>query len=158
MTAPREDDKTRVDRELLEFLNELRVALPGVQVLFAFLLIVPFNQRFTELGRPEQRVYLAAVVSTALSSVLLMAPAAQHRLRFRHVDKAQLIGVATKLAVVGLGLLALAITASVHLVAAFIFGAGTAAVVASTIAALAVLIWFVLPLLYRPSPYNELER
>src|SRR5687768_15760334 len=116
MAAHQEDEKTRVDRELLEFLNELRVALPGVQVLFAFLLIVPFNERFGRLGHRAEQLYLVAVIATALSSVLLIAPAAQHRLRFRRVDKEQLIQVGTKLAVAGLGLLAIGMAASVHVV------------------------------------------
>ena len=76
-----EREEERLDRELIELLNELRVALPGVQVLFAFLLTVPFSQRFTTLGSSERREYFLAILLTALSSAFLIAPSAQHRMR-----------------------------------------------------------------------------
>ncbi|HVE62453.1 MAG TPA: DUF6328 family protein [Mycobacteriales bacterium] len=153
--ADQESEKTRVDRELIEFLNELRLALPGVQVLLAFLLIVPFSERFATLDAAQKRVYLTAVITSALSSVLLIAPAVQHRLRFRRVDKAQLIAVSTVFAVVGTALLAVAIGASVHLVTGFIFAARAAAVVAAMVTGVAVLTWFVTPLFYRGSPHRD---
>jgi len=74
-----EDRKQRVNRELSELLNELRVALPGVQVLFAFLLAVPFQQRFTDVTVFQRDVYYGTLLMSALSIVLLIAPAAQHR-------------------------------------------------------------------------------
>ena len=76
--SPDESTKERVDRELIELLNDARVALPGVQVLFAFLLVVPFNQRFVELTTAERWVYYAALLSTAVATVLLIAPSSYH--------------------------------------------------------------------------------
>ena len=100
----------RANRELMELLNELRVALPGVQVLFAFLLTIPFSQRFTELDANDKRVYFWAVLATAGATLCLIAPTADHRLRFRSGVKEQLLRVANALALVGLVLLAFAVS------------------------------------------------
>src|SRR6476659_11026750 len=97
-----EDPAERVDRELIELLNELRVALPGVQVLFAVLLTIPFTQRFDTLGAGYRRVYFAAVITTTISSALLIAPSAHHRMRFRHGSKEQILKVANTLALAGM--------------------------------------------------------
>lgn len=107
-----EDQKERVDRELIELLNELRVALPGVQVLFAFLLTVPFTERFGRATALQRSVYFATLLLTTASSVLLIAPTPYHRLRFRAPDKEQLLFTSNRLAIVGLGLLASAMTGS----------------------------------------------
>src|SRR3954470_21809839 len=82
-----ETEKQRVDRELIEMLNELRVALPGVQVLFAFLLTLPFTQGFDKISDNERRWFFLSVVLAALSSMFLIAPSAHHRLRFRSTAK-----------------------------------------------------------------------
>ena len=98
-----ESEKERLDRNLLELLNELRVALPGVQVLFAFLLTVPFTQRFTKLTAAQEKVYYATLLATTASAVLLIAPSAHHRINFRQQDKAYIVFLANKLTIVGLG-------------------------------------------------------
>lgn len=144
-----EDKKERLDRELIELLNELRVALPGVQVLFAFLLTVPFTQRFSRLGDRTVDVFFAAVLLTAVASVLLIAPSAHHRMRFRRGAKEQMIKVANTSALVGLLTLALAIGCSMHVVADLVYGGGRALVVGPVVATAAAVAWFVLPLLYR---------
>jgi hypothetical protein len=82
-----EDEQKRLDRELIELLNELRVALPGVQVLFAFMLIVPFSQGFSSLNSVERWIYFAAFISSALAAALLIAPSSFHRLRFRQATR-----------------------------------------------------------------------
>src|SRR5919106_6909465 len=82
-----EDRGSRHDRELIELLNELRVALPGIQVLFAFLLTMPFTQRFTKINASQRTTFFAAFICTAISSALLIAPTVLHRLRFRSQDK-----------------------------------------------------------------------
>ena len=92
-TRSDEGPQERLDRELMELLNEL--TLPGVQVLFAFLLTVPFSQRFEQLSDRTVDIYFAAVITSAIASVLLIAPAAHHRLRFRNRAKEQMIRVAT---------------------------------------------------------------
>ena len=94
-------EKERLDRNLLELLNELRVALPGVQVLFAFLLTVPFTQRFTTLTATQEKVYYATLLCTTASTVLLIAPSAHHRINFRQQDKAYIVFLANKLTIVG---------------------------------------------------------
>ena len=85
-----EDRKERVDRELIELLNELRVVLPGAQVLFAFLLVLPFTTR-VELSALQRDVYFAAFLCTAFGTALLMAPSTNHRLRFREYDKERML-------------------------------------------------------------------
>src|SRR5213592_1583011 len=111
-----ETDVERLDRNLGELLQELRVALPGVQVLFAFLLTIPFNQRFALLTTAQERIYLATLLSTTIAAVLLIAPTAYHRLTFRKQQKERLVFVANRLAIVGLGFLAVAMTGVVLLV------------------------------------------
>jgi hypothetical protein len=142
----------RANRELIELLNELRVALPGVQVLFAFLLTVPFTQRFGELGPGDRRVYCVAVVATAVATVLLIAPTAHHRLRFREGIKEHLLLVSNVLAVAGLVLMALAITAVTYIIADMLYAGRTAAITAACLAGAFALAWFVLPFVYRERP------
>ena len=86
-----EDQSERINRELIELLNELRVALPGVQVLFAFLLTVPFSQGFVETTQFQRDLLFGVLVATAISAALLIAPSAWHRLRFRQKDKELLL-------------------------------------------------------------------
>lgn len=141
-----ETEEERLDRNLAELLQELRVALPGVQVLFAFLLAVPFQQRFGDVSPFQERVYFATLLLTALSAALLIAPSAYHRLTFRYQQKPHLVVVSNRLAVAGLGALALAMTCAILLITDVLFG--TAAAVVTTAAALSMfaLLWGVLPL------------
>src|SRR5947199_9646658 len=105
-----ENREDRHNRELIELLNELRVALPGVQVLFAFLLAVPFANGFPKLSATDRDVFFAAFIATALSTVLLIAPSSYHRLRWRQHDKERLLVVSNALTIAGLLCLAVAIT------------------------------------------------
>jgi Family of unknown function (DUF6328) len=145
---PRRDETEheRLDRNLNELLGELRVALPGVQVLFAFLLTVPFNARFAEVTAFQERLYFATLMSTAISSMLLIAPSLQHRILFRLDEKEYLVLSANKLAIAGLSFLALAICLAVLLVTHVLFG--TAAAIAATAVplGLSLLIWYLVPL------------
>jgi hypothetical protein len=143
-----EGPKERVDRELIELLNELRVALPGVQVLFAFLLVVPFSQRFDVLSAADRRVYFAAVLGSAAASAFLIAPSAHHRLRFRSGNKERMLKVANVLAVAGMVALAFSMGCVVYVISAVLHSATTAAVVAGVVTAGIVGLWFVLPLTY----------
>lgn len=102
-------------RQLSEALQELRVAMPGVQLLFGFLLIVPFNSGFDEAGSTQIALYTAALISAALSSACFITPAAYHRLVFQQRQRARVIGVAQRAITVGLGFLAISLTASVAL-------------------------------------------
>lgn len=144
--ASRETRKERVDRELIELLNELRVALPGVQVLFAFLLTVPLSSRFGELSDLQRDVFFATFLATVAASALLMAPTAYHRLRFREGDKERMLHSANRFALAGLTLLVVAISSAVFLVADILYPSAFALLVAS--GALVVLVgsWFGLAL------------
>jgi Family of unknown function (DUF6328) len=146
----RESADERANRELMELLNELRVALPGVQVLFAFLLTIPFSQRFTELDAGDERVYFWAVLATAGATLCLIAPTAHHRLRFRSGVKEQLLRVANWFAVAGLVLLAFAISAATYVVTDLIYPGTLPRVVAGLLAGAFAVVWFGVPLLYRP--------
>ena len=96
------------DRQMIELLNELRVALPGVQIFFAFLLTVPFSQRFTALTPFQREVYYVTLIATVLCAACLIGPSAGHRLRFHRNDRAWIIESANSLLIVGLVLLAVA--------------------------------------------------
>lgn len=148
---PQESHEERVNRELIELLNELRVALPGVQVLFAFLLAVPFTQRFARVTDIQKDTFMAALLCTMVGSVFLIAPSAYHRVRFRDRDKEALLKLANAFAIVGLVFLALAMTAAVSLVTDLLFDGTTSVVVTSLTAALFASVWFVLPLLRKAS-------
>jgi hypothetical protein len=112
----------QLDRELIELLNELRVALPGVQVLFAFLLILPFQQRFQRLDELDRNVYFAAFLATTLATALLIAPSVFHRIRFRDADKEWLIQMSNRLALAGTFFIAVAMVCTVFLITDFLFG------------------------------------
>ena len=143
---PGESEQERLNRNLNELLQELRVALPGVQVLFAFLLTVPFAQGFKEISEFEQKMYFATLLATALSAALLIAPTAYHRLLFRQQEKASLVFVANRLAIAGIGVLALAMISALLLITHLLFG--TTATVVTTAAATSVFtfLWVILPL------------
>ena len=141
-----ETHEERVNRELIELLNELRVALPGVQVLFAFLLAVPFSQRFADVTDLQKDAYMVALLSTLAGSVFLIAPTAYHRIRFRDRDKEALLRISNVFAIVGVVCLAIGMTAVVFLVTDLIFKAATTALVTAGTAALFATVWFVLPL------------
>src|SRR5215210_1576364 len=124
----KETPEERADRNLSDLLQELRVALPGVQVLFAFLLTVPFTQRFDDLTRFQERLYFAVLVSVALATILLVAPSAGHRLLFRRQQKEYLVTVANNLTIAGLALLALSMCGAIALISDFLFGTATAVI------------------------------
>jgi hypothetical protein len=144
-----ETREQRVDRNLLELLNELRVALPGVQVLFAFLLVVPFNQRFAATTDFQRGTYFATLLFAAGANVCLIAPSVHHRLLFRLQQKERIVVVANRLALIGLTLLALALTGVVLLVTDFVFGDSAAIVVGTGAGVLFAVVWYLVPLRYR---------
>jgi hypothetical protein len=141
-----ESAEERHNRELIELLNELRVALPGVQVLFAFLLAVPFANGFPKLTGADRDVFFAAFIATALSTVLLIAPSSYHRLRWRRHDKERMLIVSNALTIAGLFCLAVAITCVVFVITDFLFHRAWAAAFTSFIAALFLVLWYGLPL------------
>ena len=154
---PGESRKERVDREKADllatvaWLNEVRVAIPGAEVLFAFLLGVAFTERFGDTTTLQRAIYFGALLTTAGSTALLIAPTAHHRLRFRSGDKEELLYRATRLALTALALLAASITAVVFLVGDVLYGSRSAALAGAFIAAWFSWFWFGLPLLRRPA-------
>jgi hypothetical protein len=139
----------RLDRELIELLNELRVALPGVQVLFAFLLGVPFTQRFGQVSELQKDVYFLTFLCAAVATALLIAPSAHHRLAWRQGDKEHLLVVSNRLAIAGTGFLALSIAGTVFVVTDLLFEVASAAVLAAATAAVFGWLWYAMPLLRR---------
>ncbi|MGY1638838.1 DUF6328 family protein [Geodermatophilus sp. SYSU D00742] len=143
--SPGESRKERIDRELLELLNELRVALPGVQFLFAFLLVVPFQDRGGDLTDFQRDVYFVTLLAAAIATGLLIAPAAQHRVLFRQHDKENLLRRSHRSAFVGLIVLAVAICSAVLLVTDVLFDLTQAWVTAGIVAALLAWWWIAVP-------------
>ena len=141
-----EDEKSRLNRELIELLNELRVALPGVQVLFAFLLIVPFSQGFPKLSGLQRTVYFVAFLAAAVSSALLIAPSAYHRLRWRSRDKKRMLETSNRLTIAGTAFVAISMSCVSYLIADVLFDLWPAALIAAAVAAAFAWFWFGLPL------------
>jgi hypothetical protein len=146
-----ESEGERLDRNLAELLQELRVALPGVQVLFAFLLAVPFQQNFTEITPFEEKVYFLTLICTAISAALLISPTAYHRLTFHLQQKKELVYVSNRLSIAGLGFLALAMTGAIVLITDVLFGGIATVAFGAAAAAMFVVLWGVLPLRRRLS-------
>jgi len=144
-----EDKSDKLDRELIELLNELRVALPGVQVLFGFLLVVPFSQGWSRVTETERRVFFATFIATAIATALLIAPSAQHRILWRARDKEALLRRANWLALAGTVFLAGAVTGAVWVVTDVIYHSAPTGLVTAGVAALFAWLWFVAPLIRR---------
>ena len=150
-----ETEKERLDRNLNELLGELRVALPGVQVLFAFLLAVPFNQGFSKATSFQKDVYLVTMLLTAMATALLIAPSAYHRMQFRQDDKKHIVFVSNRFAIAGFAFLAAAMTTAILLVTDYIFGTTTAAVCTVGTAIVLYGFWYATPLLRRAKRKRE---
>jgi hypothetical protein len=112
----------KLDRELIELLNEPRVALPGVQMLFAFLLVLPFQQRFEEVGEGNRDVYFVAFMAALVATAFLIAPSVYHRIRFRDADKEWLLQMSNRLALAGTFFIAVAMVCTVFLITDVLFG------------------------------------
>ena len=144
-----ESPEQRLDRNLIELLNELRVTGTGIQVLLAFLLVVPFNTGYKRTDSFEHAVYFVALLSIAGSAILLIAPSVHHRMLFRHGERPFIIGLANQLAIAGMILLAIGLVAIMVLLSDVVVGAVAAAIVgAATLIAVASL-WFAIPITRR---------
>jgi hypothetical protein len=144
-----ESEHDRLDRNLEQLMMELRVALVGVQVLFGFLLTVPFSPRFEDVSNFGRDVYAVSLVSAGIACGLLIAPTAYHRMTFRRGEKRHLVFAANTWTLGGLVAMAVSIDAALLLVADFLFDAWFAIVVTSLMGALYVGLWFVFPLARR---------
>jgi uncharacterized membrane protein YiaA len=146
-----EDYTAQFKREWSEFLNEIRVALPGVQFLFGFLLTVPFTDRFANMGLLEHGAYFGCFLCTTVACAFLMAPSVYHRLHWRRdvVDKERMMRTCNRLAIAGVGLLALAMSAAVFMLSAHLLGVRPAAGITAVMGGLFAWLWFGLPLTRR---------
>ena len=152
---PGESEKERVDRELIELLNELRVVLPGVQVLFAFLLTVPFSNGFAKMTDTQRDWYVVAFLCATVATALLIAPSTYHRIMFRKGGKQQMLYTSNKLVLGGTVFLAASMASSVYLISDVFFGLGPAGSIAGVAAAVFIVAWYVLPLWRRARAEDE---
>lgn len=143
-----ESEDEQLNRELSELLQELRVVLPGVQVTFAFLLSLPFTQRFQQMNQLQMLVYYGTLICTAISTAMLMAPSTQHRLRWRQHERERRLETANRLVIAGTTLLALAVTGVIFLISDFLFDINIAIAFGLAVAALFTYFWYVLPLIW----------
>jgi Family of unknown function (DUF6328) len=144
-----ESTQEKGHRQLIELLQELRVALPGVQVLFAFLLTVPFTQGWGRVTGFQQDVYFVSLLCSAAASAFLIAPSAIHRLDFEQGDKPRIVQVSNVLTIVGLTFLALAIVGVVCLVTDVLYGRSATVAYTFAVAVLFVVLWYTIPLVMR---------
>jgi hypothetical protein len=142
----RSREERKRDRQMIELLNELRVALPGVQILFAFLLTVPFSQRFERLSAFQRDVYYVTLIATAVSAACLIAPSAAHRLRFHQGEREWIVESANQLMIAGLAVLAVALGGSVLLITDLMFEGARVWIYTGVVGAIIVGLWFVRPL------------
>jgi hypothetical protein len=141
-----ETPEERDDRNLAELLQELRVAGLGVQVLFGFLLAIPFTNAFARLSTAQRDLYVTTLLLSALATALLLAPVAFHRILFRLRRKEFLVKAANVLAIAGLAAVALAVTTTVALVLSYVLPALPAGVITAILLAVFAGLWFVFPL------------
>ena len=140
------------DRQMLELLNELRVALPGVQILFAFLLTVPFSQRFGRLTAFQSDVYYGTLIATALSAACLIAPSSAHRLRFHKGERTWIVESANRMMIAGLVFLAAALGGSVLLITDLMFDGVRVWIYTGAVVLCIVGLWFIRPLARKLEP------
>jgi hypothetical protein len=141
-----ESEEERLDRNLDELLQGLRVALPGIQVLFAFLLVVPFQQGWVKVTDFEKTVYFVTLLLTASACVCLIAPTARHRMRFRELDKEWIVRTSNRLAIAGMTFMGAAICGALLLISSVVYDSATVGIVPAVFAALIFWFWFGAPL------------
>jgi hypothetical protein len=139
-------EERKRDRQMIELLNELRVALPGVQILFAFLLTVPFSQRFGDLTLFQRDVYYVTLIATTLSTACLIAPSAAHRLRFHQSERGWIVESANVMMIAGLAFLSIALGCSVLLITDLIFDGARVWIYTGAVFLTIAFLWFVRPL------------
>jgi hypothetical protein len=144
-----ETEHERLNRELDQLLQELRVALPGVQVLLAFLLTVPFSGGFDQVRGESRSLFVAAITLAALASILLIAPTVHHRLRFRDGTKEEMIRMANRLALAGTACIGLAIGCATYVVGDAAFSDSPARWIGPVMVVVAAVTWYIVPLRYR---------
>jgi len=141
-----DEEERKRDRQMLELLNELRIALPGVQILFAFLLTVPFSVRFDKLTLFQRDVYYLTLIATALSTACLIAPSSAHRLRFHKGEREWLVETSNRLMIAGLALLSAALAGSVLLITDLLFDGARVWIYTGAVFLFIAGLWFLRPL------------
>jgi Family of unknown function (DUF6328) len=141
-----EDQHERLNREYIELLQEVRTAILGVQVLFVFLLRVPFSQRFTSVGTLEQYIFYATLICTLLSAALLMAPSPHHRVLWREHEREKRLELGNRMVIAGLSFLALAILGSVFLISDLAIGGVAAGLATAGVGVVFLWLWYGQPL------------
>jgi hypothetical protein len=149
-----ETEAERLDRNFTELLQELRVAQTGVQILFAFLLSIAFQQNFTKLSMWQRDLYIGTLVSAALAAVLIIAPVAAHRVLFRRQGKLEIVNFSSRVAAVGLVFLSVAVVAAVFLVSSYVAGVAVAIAVSVVVGVVMTAMWAVVPLRLRRKLQN----
>jgi uncharacterized protein DUF6328 len=144
-----ESEEQRADRNLVELVQELRVVSLGVQVLFGFLLSLPFTVRFERLNNDQRDLYLASLVLSAVATTLLLGPVAYHRLVFRRCMKEHLVRYASVMAILGLTAIGAAVLVAVYLVTSYVAGGLSAALITALVACMLIGLWFAVPLARR---------
>jgi hypothetical protein len=149
MAQPSAESRERLDEEWLELLNEIRVLLPGVQVLFAFLLTVPFTSGFQNVSELQRDVYAVCLMGALASTICLVAPTTHHRIRWRKRDKEFMLHVANRSVIAGSAFLALSMSAAIFLVGDYLFPQWTAVLATMAVGTAFAFFWFGLPLARR---------
>ena len=149
-----ESKKERLNRELMELLQELRVVIPGVQVLLAFLLTAPFQQRFAQLPGSMRNAYFASIACATLATAFLIAPSAHHRLRWRAGEKEPLVRIGNQMAIAGTVFLAAAIVLALYVITDVLFTTNLAILTAVGAVVVFAGLWYALPMIWR-SPSEE---
>jgi Kef-type K+ transport system membrane component KefB len=146
-----ESKKERLNRELMELLQELRVVIPGVQVLLAFLLTAPFQQRFAQLPGSMRNAFFASIACATLATAFLIAPSAHHRLRWRAGEKERLVRLGNQMAIIGTVFLAAAIVLALYVVTDVLFTTDLAVITAIVSLVVFGVLWYVVPMVGRNS-------
>jgi amino acid permease len=152
-----ESDKERWDRNFADLLQELRVAQTGVQILFAFLLTLPFSARFTETTQFHKDIYLVALLGAAFATAMIISPVAFHRALFRQGRKPELVRFAHRMATGGLAFMLIAMVSSILLITDFLLNRTTAVIVTTVAAAWFLTFWAALPVARRNWTDEEIE-
>jgi hypothetical protein len=153
-----ETEASTLDRNFAELLQELRVGETGVQILFAFLLAIAFQQRFTELTAVQLDIYVATLIAAALAAVLFIAPVPIHRILFRHRLKDELVRITARLAMAALAFLLAAILGAVLLIVDVVVNTTAAIVLTVCVGVVCVVIWYALPLRWRRMTAAEQQK
>lgn len=153
-----ESPEERTDRNLGELLQELRVAGIGVQVLFGFLLALPFSARFSQLSSAQRDLYVTDVALSSIATALLVGPVAYHRIIFRQHQKEHLVRFANRLAIIGLATVALAVSTAVALIVSYVVPGAITVVLSSCVFVLFATLWFAIPLTRRGRARDDAAR